>query len=119
MISYSYDSMGRVVEINVSGIGGFVYSYDGVGNVISESSPDGIINYTYDDIYQLTEADYPDGTTYTYTYDEAGNRTADKDRTYTYNSLNQLISASDGTGYTENGKLIVKDKIRKGGIRRV
>jgi len=62
---------------------------------------------------------YPDGTTYTYTYDPAGNRTQDKDRTYTYNSLNQLISASDGTSYTRNGKLIVKDKIRKGGIRRV
>jgi len=70
-------------------------------------------------IYQLTGADYPDGTTYTYTYDPAGNRTQDKDRTYTYNSLNQLISASDGTSYTRNGKLIVKDKIRKGGIRRV
>jgi len=87
--------------------------------VISESSPDGIINYTYDDIYQLTEATYPDGTSYTYSYDEAGNRISDKDRTYTYNSLNQLISASDGTSYTRNGKLIEKDKIRKGGIRRV
>ena len=54
-------------------------------------------------IYQLTEADYPDGTTYTYTYDEAGNRTQDKDRTYTYNNLNQLISASDGTTYTYDG----------------
>jgi len=62
---------------------------------------------------------YPDGTTYTYTYDPAGNRTGDKDRTYTYNSLNQLISASDGTSYTRKGKLIEKDKIRKGGIRRV
>jgi len=103
----------------VSGIGNFTYSYDNVGNVISESSPDGIINYTYDNIYQLTQADYPGGTTYTYSYDGAGNRTQDKDRTYTYNNLNQLISASDGTGYTRKGKLVEKDKIRKGGIRRV
>ena len=55
-------------------------------------------------IYQLTEADYPDGTTYTYSYDGAGNRIEDKDRTYTYNNLNQLISASDGTSYIGNGK---------------
>jgi len=103
VISYNYDSMGRVSQISMSGIGNFNYTYDNVGNVISESSPDGTINYTYDDIYQLTGATYPDGTTYTYSYDEAGNRTQDKDRTYTYNSLNQLISASDGTTYTYDG----------------
>ena len=72
-----------------------------------------IVEDRYDGFGRVREINYQTlGISFSYSYDEAGNRTQDKDRTYTYNNLNQLISASDGTTYTYDGdgNLIEKDE---------
>lgn len=112
----AYDSEGRITD-TVTSKGSTTwqqstYSYDNVGNRITESSSGFGAAYTYDDLNQLTHVDsifVPSGTpaqcpgsspqchSYSYSYDAVGNLTsATVDGTsiaYTYNAADQLTSA--------------------------
>jgi YD repeat-containing protein len=59
--------------------------------------------YGYDALNRITEFNPPGAGATTYGYDEAGNRTEAGATTYTFNALNQLTSASDGTTYSYDG----------------
>jgi len=90
----------------------FNYGYDGVGNCLSATTPEGTHTYGYDGAYELTLADHADGYHFpdtTYNYDQAGNRISVVDGgtvAYTDNNLNQYASVG-GTSfaYDANGNL--------------
>lgn len=71
------------------------YTYDQVGNRLTEARPSGTTNYTYNADDQLTQA----GTT-NYIYDHNGNETQAGSRAFSYDLANRLTSATNGSGTT-------------------
>jgi YD repeat-containing protein len=75
---------------------GFQYTYDRVGNRLSETYQPGNhqTTYTYDSLYRLTTAQAP-GSTLQYSYDSVGNRTMTvkngQATAYTTNQLDQYL----------------------------
>jgi len=72
--AYTYNTAGWVTAIThtstVSGtLAHFAYTYDNVGNRLSEASSDGTMPYSYDALDRLTQAGYPDGETVSYSYE--------------------------------------------------
>lgn len=110
--TYAYDSMGNVLYINVSSLGGgylpgsYSYEYDQLGRVIEASDFTGTTTYAYDMIGQLTSYAH-NGTWTNLTYDAVGNRIAESVgpsvTTYSYNANDELTSASDGSSYLYDG----------------
>lgn len=105
--TYGYDNLDRLSSVcfQASCPGGsdpFIrWTYDDVGNRLSEARPSGTKNYTYNASDQLTQA----GST-TYTYDGNGNEKTAGSTTFSYNLLNQLVSTTTGsttTAYTYDG----------------
>ena len=77
------------------------WTYDQVGNRLTETRPSGTTNYTYNADDELLNA----GST-TYTYDANGNETSAGTRTLSYNAANQLTSTTGGgttTNYSYDG----------------
>ncbi len=77
------------------------WTYDGVGNRLSEARPTGTTSYTYNASDELTQA----GAT-AYTYDQNGNELSAGSRTFAYDLANRLKTttlASTTTTYTYDG----------------
>src|SRR5207245_4224032 len=77
------------------------WTYDAVGNRLTEARPSGTATYTYNGNDQLLSA----GAT-TYTYDANGNETQAGTRTFSYDAANQLTTTRAGnttTTYTYTG----------------
>jgi len=101
-IDYSYDPLQRLIAADYSTGEFFHYSYDAVGNRLTQDTLAGTNSYDYDIANRLigeTRLD-PGGSPTnetTFTYDPVGNRlrmTVDGVTTnYTYNSLDQLLTA--------------------------
>jgi RHS repeat-associated protein len=87
-VQYSYDAAGNRITTITGGattnysvnnlnqyttVGGFLYSYDVDGNLISKQTSVGTWTYTYDDEGHLLTASGPGGN-WTYQYDSLGNR---------------------------------------------
>lgn len=75
------------------------YSYDPVGNQITQNKPDGnTINYNYDNKNRLLEIIYPDTNKVSFNYDPNGNRTKMIDpqgtTLYNYDNLNRLTTVT-------------------------
>ncbi|OCL26003.1 hypothetical protein U472_08220 [Orenia metallireducens] len=97
------------------------YTYDRMGNKLTESDPEGnITTYQYDDLYRLTKVTKADGSSQEYGYDRVGNKLWEKDgngnlREYNYNSLDKLIAVYEAGistpteyQYDPNGNLVKK-----------
>ena len=108
------------------------YTYDGNGNPLTqtfegEGTPSETTGFTYDITDRMTQVDYPNGGIVDYTYDAVGNRLTEMgtdpvdgiapvNRTYGYDTLEQLIQVSDladpsgniDLAYDSNGNLIHK-----------
>lgn len=99
--SYAYDQLDRLTEVcyqaSCPGAGDpFVrWSYDEVGNRLSETRPAGTTTYSYDNADQLTQQAGLGGTI-SYGYDENGNQLATGSRTFTYDLNDRLVSTSAG-----------------------
>jgi RHS repeat-associated protein len=99
--TYSYDNRNRLTEacFQTSCPGGsdpFIrWTYDSVGNRLSEARPTGTTNYTYNAADELTAA----GST-TYSYDQDGNETADGSKTFSYDLANRLAATTSGSTTT-------------------
>jgi RHS repeat-associated protein len=99
--TYTYDNLDRLTSVcfQASCPGGsdpFIrWTYDDVGNRLTEARPSGTTNYTYNNSDQLTQA----GST-TYTYDSNGNEKTVGATTFNYNMLNQLTSTTSGSTTT-------------------
>ena len=71
------------------------WTYDGVGNRLTETRPSASKTYAYNAADQLTQA----GTT-GYTYDQNGNEKTAGSTTFSYDLANRLVSTTTGTTTT-------------------
>ncbi|MDD4151812.1 MAG: DUF6531 domain-containing protein, partial [Candidatus Gracilibacteria bacterium] len=114
--TYVYDLFNRLIKEIYSDTKEINYEYDSLGNVIKKTDPNGnIISNTYDNLNRLAERNIILGIGVSgivkenYVYDDLGRLMNSKsidnegktiETSFTYNSLNQLISE------TNNGKTI-------------
>ncbi len=102
-ISYTYDSMGKLITINDSLNNTINYTYDSEGNKLTEQIRDSsgslqkTLSYSYDALDRVSKIINPDSTFTQYTYDALGNRNTAKDpknntTSYNYDALSRLTS---------------------------
>lgn len=119
--SVSYDPAGRVDELSHTrgrrSLFDASYSYDGLGNLLSETANGATTSYGYDELHRLTETcfDGPCEDFLRYAYDSVGNRTEEVTpqgtTTFAYDAGDRLTSSSGADGETtyehdDNGNLI-------------
>lgn len=105
---YTYDNRDRLTQVCyqaspcTGGSSPFIrWTYDSVGNRLTEARPSGTTTYTYDSDDRMLTA----GST-SYSYDANGNQTQAGSTTFAYDSGNRLISTTTGrttTSYTYDG----------------
>jgi len=74
------------------------YTYDAVGNRLSEETQLATKNYVYDEANSLASVDGVN-----YTFDDNGNLLSDGTSNYAYDSANRLISVNGTSSYRYNG----------------
>jgi RHS repeat-associated protein len=100
-IDYQYDALGRLVSAIYSDGTAFSYTYDAVGNRLTQQSLAGTNTYIYDAANRLSSVDG-----ITYTWDANGNLLSDGVNTYAYDKANRLKSftgVSLSASYAYNG----------------
>jgi len=107
-IDYSYDPLQRLVAADYSTGEFFHYSYDAVGNRLTQEALAGTNVYTYDIANRLVEVDGV-----TYTWDDNGNLLEDGLREYAYDHANRLISVEMGADSYEFGYNGLGDRLRQ------
>jgi len=98
--SFTYDLVGRLVNAVYPAIN-YIYTYDSVGNRLTNKKNTTSSTATYNADNQLTQAD-----TIQYTYDKKGNQLQAGQKTYGYTFDNKLASYTDGAAavnYTYDG----------------
>jgi len=90
-IAYTYDSLYRLANATYSAGDVFTYTYDAVGNRLTETTITNTTVYTYDIANRLTNVGGV-----AQTWDNNGNLLNDGVYTYTYDSANRLTSAEQG-----------------------
>jgi YD repeat-containing protein len=103
--SYSYDDANRLTQIQYlqgpTPVLTVSYTYNAVGNCISQTLTDGSgtqnYEYSYDNLDRLTEVKLNGVVQTTYTYDAVGNRLSKtmggQTTSYSYNSRDQMLTA--------------------------
>ena len=71
-MSFLYDALARLVEVNYTDTQPVSYNYDAVGNRLFVGLP----TYVYDRLGRLIQLNCPDGSSVVYNYDPMGNRTS-------------------------------------------
>jgi len=104
-IDYTYDPLNRLTSADYSDGDSYSYTYDAVGNRLSQDDVVGglptSLEYTYDEANRLTAVG-----SVSYTWDANGNLLNDGVNTYTYDSANRLTAVSNAqsaVSYTYNG----------------
>ncbi|RNL77591.1 DNRLRE domain-containing protein [Nocardioides marmorisolisilvae] len=108
--SYTYDVLDRLTKTcfgttTCTGSTDYVgWTYDALGNRLSEARPSGTYTYTYNSTTgRLTTVTPPSGPSVGYTYDGRGQVTQVGSNTYTYNLAGRVVTDSDGTTYAYDG----------------
>jgi YD repeat-containing protein len=98
VIRYTFDPLYRLTEAKATGgqVYTYTYSYDPVGNRLTENGPAGAKTYLYDAANRVTSVNGV-----AYAFDANGNQLSDGVRTFTYNSANRLTSVVSGTHTTQ------------------
>jgi RHS repeat-associated protein len=91
-ITFSYDPLYRLTAADYSSGEYFHYTYDEVGNRLTQETHEGANIYTYDIANHLIEVDGVE-----YTWDVNGNLLDDGVSTYTYDHANRLTSVVQGS----------------------
>jgi RHS repeat-associated protein len=108
-ISYSYNTLGRKIEVLSSYFSEKATAFDPAGNLLAKNRNGKSFSYTYDALYQLTsEQDH------TYGFDALHNRLQKDQKTFEINSLNQtseLIYNLDGNPTVFHGKKLFYDAL--------
>jgi RHS repeat-associated protein len=96
--SYGYDAVNRLTQacLDPACAASLGYTYDPVGNRLSEARPDGTTTSAYNAAGQLTTVTDPAGGVTTYTFDAAGRQTAAGTSTFGYDAADRLTSATIG-----------------------
>jgi RHS repeat-associated protein len=100
-ITYGYDPLERLTAADYSDGSFFHYSYDAVGNRLSETTQAESNVYTYDDANRLASANGV-----AYAWDANDNLLSDEVNSYTYDGANRLTGVTDGVSavsYAYNG----------------
>ncbi|MEL7356414.1 MAG: SBBP repeat-containing protein [Cyanobacteria bacterium J06560_6] len=103
-----YDASDRIEELTVINEDGnllasYVYTFDNVGNRLSETDSTGrVTKYSYDDLYRVTEVEVSDSTL------------GDESTNYTYNNVGNILTKTDSSGtttytYDDNDRLIQEE----------
>jgi YD repeat-containing protein len=87
IITYTYDPLYRLTAADYSSGEFFHYTYDAVGNRLTQGTHEGTNTYTYDIANRLVEVDGV-----SYTWSATGNLLSDGIHTYTYDHANRLTS---------------------------
>ncbi|MGD2250052.1 MAG: RHS repeat-associated core domain-containing protein, partial [Candidatus Methanofastidiosia archaeon] len=116
MTSYQYDNCNRILNIqaqqNNEDILLLNYQYDLVGNITlvnydrrlpDQQWAESVETFQYDWLDRLISAEGDYGSL-SYSYDPVGNRLSQNDLLYTYNTMNELLSISDGATITYDAK---------------
>jgi len=116
-VSYSYDGARRLIGLdyrltaNQLPVSSFQYTYDRVGNRLTETTQPGnhLTTYTYDSLYRLIVVQSPLSNTQ-YLYDPAGNRTQETRNgqtiPYTVDAMNRYTAIGGrALAYDANGNL--------------
>ena len=105
LVEYTYDVANNVIYKKVNNKVA-EYSYDKDGNLLKEKNEYGYSSkYTYDVFGNRISYTKPDGSKTTYTYDALGNKLSEGDSTFTYDSRNNQLTATNQQGtvsYTYN-----------------
>jgi RHS repeat-associated protein len=103
--TFDYDSLDRLISVcyqancpNASDPQ-VDWTYDDVGNRLTEVRPAGTTTYGYNNADQLTSSTGPGGTT-NYGYDSNGNMTQSGSRTFGYDMANRMITTTSGSTTT-------------------
>lgn len=88
-ITYDYDPLYRLTAADYLGGTYFHYTYDTVGNRLTEATQAGTSSYVYDNANRLTSVN-----SVTYAWDNRGNLLSDGVSTYTYDRANRLTAVS-------------------------
>ncbi len=94
-ITYTYDPLNRLTAADYSDDTYYHYTYDAVGNRLTQVTASSSISYTYDIANRLTNTNG-----ITYTWDANGNLLSDGVNTYTYDLANRLTAFNNGTNTT-------------------
>jgi YD repeat-containing protein len=100
-IDYTYDPLNRLTGAAYNDGNNYAYTYDAVGNRLTETTAAGTNQYTYDEDNRLIGVNGQVNT-----WDGNGNLTWDGTKTYTYNYANRLTSVTSGQDsyqYVYNG----------------
>jgi len=91
-ISYEYDALNRLTEANYSDGSSYLYTYDPVGNRLSQQvNGETPTNYLYNAGDRLTSVNGVP-----YLWDDNGNLLSDGVSAFTYNAANQLVGVTQG-----------------------
>jgi YD repeat-containing protein len=91
-IDYTYDPLNRLTAAEYSDGTFYYYSYDPVGNRLTQDTEFISTAYAYDRANRLTSVDEVP-----YAWDNNGNLLSDGTNTYAYDSANRLVSVTNAT----------------------
>lgn len=107
-VQYTYDELHRLTKAQYATGAVFSYTYDAVGNRLSQQTPLTSVTYLYDNANRLASANGQ-----TYTWDNNGNLLSDGGSTHSYDAANRLITTTQGAnvfGFSYNG---LGDRVRQ------
>jgi RHS repeat-associated protein len=117
-VTYEYDPLYRLTGSQFSTDEKFTYTYDAAGNRLTQTTPGGQTTYTYDEadrVESLTQINVAQSNvTRSYQWDANGNLLSDGERSFAYDSANQLTQAISGTvtvrySYSGDGLRLMQD----------
>jgi RHS repeat-associated protein len=100
-ITYEYDPLNRLISSDYNTGEFFHYTYDPLGNRLSQETLAGIDSYLYDDASRISEVNG-----ISYDWDSKGNLLSDGESTFTYDHANRLTAFNEGGidyGFSYNG----------------
>ncbi len=96
--TYAYDAVDRLTQacLDAACAASLAYTYDPVGNRVTEGRPEGTTTSAYNAADQLTTVTDPAGGVTSYTFDAAGRQTAAGSSTFGYDAADRQTSATIG-----------------------
>lgn len=107
-ITYDYDPLSRLTAADYDDGTFFHYTYDPVGNRLTEVTQAGTTNYAYDIANRLTSVDGV-----TYAWDPRSNMLSDGVSTYSYDRANRLTTVVQGANTYTFGYNGLGDRLRQ------